>query len=88
MGERQPDMQRHKAGLRAGSEQHQDQHQRRHIGRVRRGANGRKAVISRRSRQEAESEQQGERAEACHHQIDVAGLGVAPFAMMRHDQRP
>ena len=28
MGERQPDMQRHQAGLRAGAEQHEDQHQR------------------------------------------------------------
>ena len=28
MGERQPDMQRHEAGLGAGAEQHQQQHQR------------------------------------------------------------
>ena len=41
-----------------------------------------------RSRQQAEREQQRERAEACHHEIDVTGPGVAPFAMMRHDKRP
>ena len=46
MGERQPDMQRHEAGLGTGAEQHQDQHQRRRMGRVLRGANGRKSVIS------------------------------------------
>ena len=88
MGERQPDMQRHQAGLGAGAEQHQNQHQCRRIGRMLRGANGCKSVVSRRSRQQAEREQQRERAEACHHQIDVTGPGVAPFAMMRHDKRP
>ena len=52
------------------------------------GADGRKSVISRRSRQQAESQQQRERAEACHHEIDVTCLGVAGFAVVRHDQRP
>ena len=73
MGEWQPDMQRHQAGG---------------IGRVLRGANGRKSVVSRRPRQQAEREQQRERAEACHYEIDVAGPGVARLAMMRHDKRP
>ena len=88
MGERQPDMQRHQARLGTGAEQHQDQHQRRRIGRVLRGADGCKSVVSRRPRQQAEGEQQRERAEACHHEIDIAGLGVARLAMMRHDERP
>ena len=88
MGERQPDMQRHQAGLGTGAEQHQDQHQRRRVWGVLRGANGCKSVVSRRPCQQAEGEQQRERAEACHHEINVTGRRVAPFAMVRHHQRP
>ncbi len=88
MRERQPNVQRHQAGLRAGSKQHQDQHQHGDVRRMLGRANRRKSVVSRRSRQQAEAQQQRQRAEACHHQVDVARLGVARFTMVRHDQRP
>ena len=51
-------------------------------------ANGREFVSSRRPRQQAEGQQQRERTEARHHKVDVTRLGVARFAMVRHDQRP
>jgi hypothetical protein len=35
-----------------------------------------------------EVQQQGERAEARHHQIDIAGPGITRFTMMRHHQCP
>jgi hypothetical protein len=88
MGEREPDVQRHEAGLRSGAEQHQDQHEGCRIGRVCGGADGGKAVIACRSREQAERQQQRQRAEAGHHQIDVARSGIAGLAMMRHHQRP
>ena len=52
------------------------------------GANGGKFVISRRPRQEAEGQQQCQRPEARHDEVDVASLGVARFTVVRHDQRP
>ena len=55
---------------------------------MRRRANGGESVIARRPRQQAEGQQQRERAETRHHEIDVAGFGVAGFAVVRHDKRP
>jgi len=88
MGKRQPDVQRHQAGLRSGAEQHQDEHE--YAGRlaVLDGTDRGKPVASRGSGEQAECQQQRQRAEARHHQIDIARPCVAGFAVMRHDQRP
>ena len=53
-----------------------------------RGAHLRERVKSVRAGEQAEGEQQRERAEARHHQIDVAGAHVLRDAMVRHHQRP
>ena len=58
------------------------------VRRMRRGADRGEIVVAGGTGQQAERQQQRQRAEARHHQIDVAGLGVAGFAMMRHHQRP
>ena len=88
MRERQPDMQRHEAGLGAGADQRQDQGKRaEHRGRVRR-AHLREGVEPVGPREQAEGEQQSQRAEARHDQIDVAGADIVGHAMVRHDQRP
>ena len=76
MRERQPDMQRHQAGLRAGADQREDQHQRGEPGGRMRRADGVEGVVAVRAGEQAEGEQQRERAEARHHQIDVAGAQV------------
>ena len=88
VGERQPGMQRHEAGLRAGADQHEDQHQRRQPGgwHARRGWRRRRSC--RRAGEQAEGEQQSQRAEARHQQIDVAGAHIVAVAMMRDHQRP
>ena len=81
MGERQPDMQRHEAGLRAGAEQHQTEHERgerrRRDGCSRIAVEGVAAVGP---GEQAEGEQQRERAEARHDQIDVAGAHILALA--------
>ena len=81
-------MQRHDAGLGAGSDQREDERQRAERRRRMRGAHLRESVEAVRAGQEAEGEQQRERAEARHHQIDVAGAHVFRDARVRHHQRP
>ena len=88
MRERQPDVQRHDAGLRAGADQSEDQHQRAERGGWMRGAHLRERVKAVGAGEQAEGEQQSERAEARHDQIDVAGAHVLGHAMVRHHQRP
>ena len=88
MRERQPDMQRHDAGLRAGADQRQDQGQRAERRRGMRGAHLREGIKAVGPGEQAEGEQQSERAEARHHQIDVAGAHVVGHAVVRHHQRP
>ena len=88
MRERQPDVQRHQAGLGAGADQRQDENGRRRcLGRVR-GADVGKGVAAIGTRQQPEREQQRERAEARHDQVDIAGADIVGDLMMRHDQRP
>ena len=88
MGQRQPDMERHQAGLGARAKQHQHQHQGRRGAGMRRGADGVKAVVAGGTGEEAKRQQQRQRAKTGHHQIDIAGLRIAALAMMRHHQRP
>ena len=88
MRERQPDMQRHEAGLGAGADERKNKHE---CGERRggvRGANLGEAVAAVRPGKQPEGEQQRERAEARHDQIDVPGLRVVAHAMVRHHQRP
>jgi hypothetical protein len=47
-----------------------------------------KRVVAVAAGEQAESEQQGHRAEAGHQQINVAGADVLRFFVMRHHQRP
>ena len=88
MGERQPDVQRDEARFRAGADQRENQHPGGDArARVRRAHDG-KLVTAVDAGEQAESEQQGEDAEARHDDIDEAGAGVFRLAMMRHDERP
>ena len=88
MGERQPDVKRHQAGFGTGADQNEDQCQRRQPRRRMRGADLGEGVEAVGTRQQTERQQQSERAEARHDQIDVAGVDIFTHAMMRHDQRP
>ena len=88
MGERKPRMQRHDAGLRSGADQRENQHQRAERGRRMDGAHLREGIKAVGAGEQAEGEQQSERAKARHDQIDVAGPHVLWNAMMRHHQRP
>ena len=88
MGERQPDVQRHEAGLGAGAEQRQGQDQGREARRQAGAPDRLEGIAAARSGEQAESEQKRERAEARHDEVDVAGLRVALLVMVRHHQRP
>ncbi len=58
------------------------------VGRRHVGADLAEGIEALRARQQTEAEQQGERAGARHHDIDVPGMGIAGFAVMGHHQRP
>ena len=81
-------MQRHQACLRARANQRQQQHD--HAGdHVRMtGPHRRKSVVAARSRKQTERQQQRQRAEACHHEIDETGARILRSAMVGHHQRP
>ena len=88
MGQRQPDVQRHEAGLGAGAEHDQGQHDAaRHGRRVARADRG-EIVAALGPGQHAEGEQQRQRAEAGHRQVDVARARIVGVLVMGHDQRP
>jgi hypothetical protein len=88
MREGQPGVQWYESGLRAGTEQHQQQDQRAGgRGRMHR-AHLRKAVKAVRTGQQPECQQQSERTETRHQQINVAGAHIFRHAMMRDHQRP
>ena len=88
MRQRQPDVQRHQAGLRSGADQRQHQHERGDARRRVRGAHRGEGVAAGGAGQQAEAQQQRQAGEARHHEIDVAGAGVAALAVVRHHQRP
>ena len=88
MGERQPDMQRHDAGLRSGAEQDERQHQRAKPRRKLLGANRGEGISAVRAGKDAEGEKQRQRPGARHDDIDVAGAEIVGVAVVRHDQRP
>ena len=79
MGERQPDMQRHETRLRAGADQGEDEDERGKSGGGVALADRVEGVSALRPGEQAEGEQQRERAEARHDQIDVAGAHVLGF---------
>jgi hypothetical protein len=86
--ERQPDMQRDEAGLRArtGERQHENQGGRERLRVVR--ADRLERVVALGPCKHAEGEQQGQRAEGRHDQIDVAGAGIFRRGVVGHHQRP
>ena len=51
-------------------------------------ADGVEGVLAFRTRQQAEGEQQSERAEARHDEIDIAGPHVLADLVVRHHQGP
>lgn len=88
MRERQPDMQRREARLGSRADQGEAEHD---AGGERRQAvrpHGLEGVVAVRPGEQAEGEQQRQRAKARHRDIDIAGMRVARLAMMRHDERP
>ncbi len=88
MGERQPDVQRDQAGLRAGAEKHQHHGERRREGGMGSEPHGREGVAAVRSREEAEGEQQAEGAETRHHKIDIGGAARGRVAVIGEHDRP
>ena len=88
MRERKPDVQRHQPGLGAGAEQGQAEHQRSDRRRSVQHAHVREGVAAAGAGQQTEGQQQGERAEARHDQIDVPRPHIVARSVVRHDQRP
>ena len=86
--ERQPNMKRHKAGLRAGTDQCEHEDQRTDRGHGLAAADRIEGVASIRPGEEPEGKKQAERAEARHDEIDVAGSRIITLTMVRHHQRP
>ena len=89
MRERQPDVQRHEPGLGAGTEQGEREHRRGDVA----GDGGALRIASNAyppsgPAKQAKGEQQRQRAEARHQQVDVARARVAALPVVRHDQRP
>ncbi len=88
MGERQPGVQRHHAGLRPGADQRQQQgHRGDPCGRMA-GTHRGEGGAAGRACEQAEAQQQYQAGEARHDDVDVAGRRVAGLAMVRHHQRP
>ena len=81
-------MQRHEADLRAGADLHEDQRQRGEFGQWLREANGLESVIAIAAGEQAERQQQRQRAEARHQQIDESGTEIFAQFMIRDHQRP
>jgi hypothetical protein len=88
MRERQPDVQRHQAGLGAGADERKDQNGGRERRRGMAVADVAEGISAVRSRQQSEGEQQRERPEARHDQVDVSRTNVVGDAVVRHHQRP
>ena len=86
MGERQPHVQRHQPGLGAGAQEGKDQDDGRKSAAA--GAHVCERVAARAAGQQAEGQQQRERAEARHQDVDVARAGILGIMMVRHHQRP
>ena len=88
VSERQPDVQRNEAGLGPRAEQHENQDNSSDERGGLHGAYRFECVVSTWPRQQTESEQQRQRAEARHDEIDVTCPRIVLFAMVRHDERP
>ena len=89
VGQRQPHVQGHQAGLGSGSDQGQHQDGGGQAGRMGRcRADGIEAVTAGRAGQQAEGQQQRQGAEAGHQQVDVPRPGVVALLVVRHHQRP
>ena len=88
VGERQPHVQRHDPSFRAGADQRQQEREAGHAGRRAGRAHRVKGVAAGGAREQGEGQQQRERAETRHHDIDVAGARVVVLAMVGHHQRP
>ena len=88
MGERQPSMERHETRLRAGADQNENENERRERCRGMALADRVEGVLPFRTRQQAEGEQQSERAEARHDEIDIARPHILAQLVVRHDQCP
>ena len=52
------------------------------------GADRAEAITGGRAGEQAEREQQSERPEARHHEVDVTGLRIVAHAVVGHDERP
>ena len=88
MRQRQPDVKRHETRLRARSDQRQQEHAGAHqnIRMVR--AHRREGIAAIGAREQSERQQQRERSEGRHDEIDVARADILRRAMVRHHQRP
>ena len=88
MSERQPNVKRHDPRFRAGAEQNQRQDHCRHPRRMIRGTDCAEAVGAVEPREQPESQQQSQRAEARHDEINVSRTDIFAVLVVRHDQRP
>src|SRR5215831_19860372 len=88
MRERQPRVQWDDAGLRTSADESEDQY---YCGKScsrMPSTDCIECVVPIAAREQAESQQQRKRTEARHQQVDVTGLQILAFAMMRDDQCP
>ncbi len=88
MGERQPDVQGREPGLGAGADQRRDESQDCEARGRRGGADRREGVMPVRAGEKREGDEQRERAETGHHQVDIARARILVLAVVRHHQRP
>ena len=86
--ERQPDVQRHEAGLRSGAEENKHQDQPGERPRLPSGLDVGEGVAPVRPGKEREGEKETQGPEARHDEVDVAGAQVLRLLVMRHDERP
>ena len=86
VGQRQPHVQRHQSGLGPGADQHEDQDD---AGEGRRGGPDLgEGIAATTAGEQAEGQQQRERAEARHDDVDVTCAPVLGIGVVRHHQRP
>ena len=86
--QRQPDVQRHETGFGTRSEQREPEDEAGEPNGLLRAAHLGECVAAGRPCKQSEGQQQSERAEARHHDVDVARTPVVGVLVIGHDKRP
>ncbi len=88
MGERQPDMKRHQAGLRSGAKEGKYNRKCRREGGVGGEPHGLERIAASRTREQPKPQKQAQGAKARHHEINEGGTAVRRIAVARQHNRP